>query len=335
MAGLSLSGVQKIYPGGVTAVHGADIEIEDGEFIVLVGPSGCGKSTILRMVAGLEATSAGEVRIDGEVVNGKEPGERDIAMVFQNYALYPHMSVRQNMAYGLKNVGMKKAEIAARIADASRTLQLDEYLDRKPRQLSGGQRQRVAMGRALVREPKAFLLDEPLSNLDAKLRGHMRAELKELHQRLGATFIYVTHDQVEAMSLADRIVVMNAGRIEQIGRPREIYDDPATRFVAEFIGSPQMNFLPGALLGEKAAFLGIRPEALLVGEGGEISLTGRVRLVEDLGADRFVHVALTGGDVVAVARAPGGLVAEPGTEVTLNADRAAIARFDAEGYRVD
>ncbi len=335
MAGLTLRGVKKVYAGGVTAVHGADIDIADGEFIVLVGPSGCGKSTILRMVAGLEAISSGEVSIDGQVVNHKEPGERDIAMVFQNYALYPHMSVRQNMSYGLKNVGMPKAEIAERIAEASKILQLDEYLDRKPRQLSGGQRQRVAMGRALVREPKAFLLDEPLSNLDAKLRGHMRGELKELHQRLGATFLYVTHDQVEAMSLADRIVVMNAGRIEQIGTPREIYDRPATRFVAEFIGAPQMNFIPGAALGQTAAWIGIRPEAITVGGGGEVRMTGIVKLVEDLGADRFAHVALAGHtDQIVVARAANDAVHHPGSDVALTAPAAALARFDAEGERL-
>jgi sn-glycerol 3-phosphate transport system ATP-binding protein len=335
MAGLTLKGVKKIYAGGVTAVHSADIDIADGEFIVLVGPSGCGKSTILRMVAGLEAISEGEVSIDGQVVNRKEPGERDIAMVFQNYALYPHMSVRQNMSYGLKNVGMPKAEIAERIAEASKVLQLEDYLDRKPRQLSGGQRQRVAMGRALVREPKAFLLDEPLSNLDAKLRGHMRGELKQLHQRLGATFLYVTHDQVEAMSLADRIVVMNAGRIEQIGTPREIYDRPATRFVAEFIGSPQMNFIPGAVLGQTDAWLGIRPEALTVGGNGEITMTGIVKLIEDLGADRFAHVLLNDqADQIVVARVANGVDHHVGAVATLTSSNAALARFDTEGQRI-
>ncbi|MEM7547807.1 MAG: sn-glycerol-3-phosphate ABC transporter ATP-binding protein UgpC [Pseudomonadota bacterium] len=336
MAGLTLRGVKKIYAGGVTAVHGADIDIADGEFIVLVGPSGCGKSTILRMVAGLEAISDGEVSIDGQVVNKKEPGERDIAMVFQNYALYPHMSVRQNMSYGLKNVGMSKADIADRIDEASKILQLDEYLDRKPRQLSGGQRQRVAMGRALVREPKAFLLDEPLSNLDAKLRGHMRSELKELHQRLGATFIYVTHDQVEAMSLADRIVVMNAGRIEQIGSPREIYDRPATRFVAEFIGAPQMNFIPGSVLGKAAPWVGIRPEAITVDGTGDVTMQGTVKLVEDLGADRFAHVMLGGaGEDMVVARAANNADHQPGAAATLTASASALAFFDADGRRME
>jgi sn-glycerol 3-phosphate transport system ATP-binding protein len=242
MADVTLSNVGKTYPGGVTAVTGADFAIADGEFIVLVGPSGCGKSTILRMIAGLEAITEGEVSIGGRVVNRLEPGERDIAMVFQNYALYPHMTVRKNMEYGLKNQGMPKPEIAERrIAEAARTLQIEQYLERKPRALSGGQRQRVAMGRAIVREPAVFLFDEPLSNLDAKLRTQLRAELKDLHARLGATFIFVTHDQVEAMSLADRIVIMSEGKVEQIGTPMELYRTPASRFVAEFIGAPPMN----------------------------------------------------------------------------------------------
>ena len=236
MAELTLSNVGKTYPGGVTAVTGADFVIADGEFIVLVGPSGCGKSTILRMIAGLEEITTGEVSIAGRVVNRLEPGERDIAMVFQNYALYPHMSVRRNMEYGLRNQGMRKDEITRRIAEAARMLQIEQYLDRKPRALSGGQRQRVAMGRAIVREPAVFLFDEPLSNLDAKLRTQLRAELKDLHTRLGATFVFVTHDQVEAMSLADRIVIMSDGKVEQIGTPMELYRSPASRFVAEFIG---------------------------------------------------------------------------------------------------
>ena len=256
MARLELRDVKKEYAGGVTAVRGASIDISDGEFIVLVGPSGCGKSTILRLIAGLEKITGGEVHIDGNSVNDLEPGDRDIAMVFQSYALYPHMSVFDNMAYGLRNQGMKRVDIEARIKDAAEVLQLEDFLKRKPRQLSGGQRQRVAMGRAIVREPKAFLLDEPLSNLDAKLRSHMRGEIKQLHARLGATFVYVTHDQVEAMSLADRIVVMSAGNIEQIGTPREVYDRPQSRFVAEFIGSPQMNFLPGGLIGRPEPWIG-------------------------------------------------------------------------------
>jgi sn-glycerol 3-phosphate transport system ATP-binding protein len=244
MAELTLNNVGKTYPGGVVAVKGASFDIADGEFIVLVGPSGCGKSTILRMIAGLEVITQGEVSIAGRVVNKLEPAERDIAMVFQNYALYPHMTVRRNMEYGLRNQGTPRDEIDRRIAEAARTLQIEQYLDRKPRALSGGQRQRVAMGRAIVREPAVFLFDEPLSNLDAKLRTQLRAELKDLHTRLGATFVFVTHDQVEAMSLADRIVIMSEGRIEQIGTPMDLYRNPASRFVAEFIGAPPMNVFP-------------------------------------------------------------------------------------------
>ena len=241
MAELKLRNVGKTYAGGVSAVRGASVDIADGEFIVLVGPSGCGKSTILRMIAGLETITEGEVEIAGRVVNKLEPAERDIAMVFQNYALYPHMSVRKNMEYGLKNKGTPRPEIDRRIAQAAATLQIEKFLDRKPRQLSGGQRQRVAMGRAIVREPAVFLFDEPLSNLDAKLRTQLRAELKDLHRRLGATFVFVTHDQVEAMSLADRIVIMSEGKIEQIGTPMDLYERPASRLVAEFIGAPPMN----------------------------------------------------------------------------------------------
>jgi sn-glycerol 3-phosphate transport system ATP-binding protein len=251
MAELKLDSVGKTYAGGVTAVEGASFDVADGEFIVLVGPSGCGKSTILRMIAGLEEITKGELQIGGKVVNSIEPGERDIAMVFQNYALYPHMTVRGNMAYGLKNQGMPKPEIEKRINEAARFLQLEPYLDRKPRALSGGQRQRVAMGRAIVREPSVFLFDEPLSNLDAKLRTQLRAELKDLHKRLKATFIYVTHDQIEAMSLADRIVIMSEGKIEQIGTPMELYAKPASKFVAEFIGSPPMNVLSSESVGGK------------------------------------------------------------------------------------
>jgi sn-glycerol 3-phosphate transport system ATP-binding protein len=307
MADLKLENVGKVYPGGVTAVEGANVEIADGEFIVLVGPSGCGKSTILRMIAGLETVTHGSVEIGGRVVNDLEPGERDIAMVFQNYALYPHMSVRRNMEYGLRNQGMPRAEIDTRIAQAAATLQIEKFLDRKPRQLSGGQRQRVAMGRAIVRDPAVFLFDEPLSNLDAKLRTQLRAELKDLHQRLGATFVFVTHDQVEAMSLADRIVIMSEGRIEQIGTPMELYREPASIFVAEFVGSPPMNVLPldtpaGAALAclvsqvpPAARAIGIRPEAL---RGDGDGPPARVILVEALGAETLVHVDLAGARLI-------------------------------------
>src|SRR6186713_3203466 len=246
MANVELRNVTKKY-GNLQVIHGIDMQVADGEFIVIVGPSGCGKSTLLRMVAGLEEITAGEVSIDGRVVNNLEPKDRDIAMVFQNYALYPHMSVFDNMAYGLRIRGLAKSDIAERVKRAADILELESLLARTPRQLSGGQRQRVAMGRAIVREPAVFLFDEPLSNLDAKLRVQMRFEIQKLHRRLRTTSLYVTHDQVEAMTLADRMVVMNAGRAEQIGTPMEVYENPATVFVAGFIGSPAMNFLPGRM----------------------------------------------------------------------------------------
>src|SRR5215510_12498724 len=253
MAAVTLDNVRKVYAGGVEAVKGVSLSIANGSFTVLLGPSGCGKSTLLRMIAGLETVSAGTIRIGERRVNEVEPADRDIAMVFQNYALYPHMSVYDNMAYGLRNRGVPKAEIEARVAQAARLLAIEDFLKRKPRALSGGQRQRVAMGRAIVREPQAFLFDEPLSNLDATLRVQMRVEIRRLHNRLKATSIFVTHDQVEAMTLADMVVVMNAGRVEQSGRPTEVYRLPATRFVASFIGSPAMNLVPGRIAGPGVA----------------------------------------------------------------------------------
>ncbi len=311
MATVDFIAVEKIYPGGFQAIHGIDMQINDGELIVIVGPSGCGKSTLLRMVAGLETVTGGEIHIDGTTVNNLEPADRDIAMVFQNYALYPHMSVRQNMSYGLRNRGMPKDQIDQRVAEAERILELDGLLDRRPRQLSGGQRQRVAMGRAIVREPKVFLFDEPLSNLDAKLRVQMRVEIKKLQRALGTTSIYVTHDQVEAMTLADRLVVMNGGIAEQIGTPMELYEDPQSLFVAGFIGSPAMNLLdaqvtdgnialPGGdplpLNGNAATVpnvkLGIRPEDITLGDDANagVPLTKiTVDLVEALGADTLIH----------------------------------------------
>ena len=307
MAGIHISEVSKIYTGGVKAVSSVSIDIVDGEFIVLVGPSGCGKSTLLRMVAGLEAISAGEVKIAGRVVNQIEPAERDIAMVFQNYALYPHMTVYNNLAYGLKNRGTPKAEIDARVAEAARMLEITQYLERKPRQLSGGQRQRVAMGRAIVRKPAAFLFDEPLSNLDAKLRVSMRGEIKRLQRRLGTTSIYVTHDQLEAMTLADRLVVLNGGEIEQIGAPLEVYHAPASTFVASFIGSPAMNLVKGELHGDKLAIgpamialngfaptsgavtVGVRAEDLRIARDDEEALPFRLEYTEELGAQRLIH----------------------------------------------
>ncbi|MEX0320493.1 MAG: sn-glycerol-3-phosphate ABC transporter ATP-binding protein UgpC [Ruegeria sp.] len=353
MATLNISSLGKVYPGGVTAVSDVNMDIDDGEFIVLVGPSGCGKSTILRMIAGLETITEGELQIDDRRVNELEPGDRDIAMVFQNYALYPHMSVRGNMEYGLKNEGLPKAEIAKRIAEASRTLRLEDYLDRKPRQLSGGQRQRVAMGRAIVRDPKVFLFDEPLSNLDAKLRTQLRAELKALHQRLGATFIYVTHDQVEAMSLADRIIIMNAGRVEQIGTPMDLYLRPATRFVADFIGSPAMNMFEGTV-GEdrqslvyhgaeqvhfaaelpvsagQSVIMGVRPEHLQHAAEGQGQMDLTVGFLEQLGADTVVHGTLNGGDSVLSIRLHGVQTSAPGTRLPLTFAMENVHLFDAQ-----
>ncbi|WP_378945661.1 sn-glycerol-3-phosphate import ATP-binding protein UgpC [Paracoccus sp. R86501] len=302
MASITLDSLGKVYPGGTRAVGGVNIDIADGEFIVLVGPSGCGKSTLLRMVAGLESISEGEVRIGDRVVNKVEPADRDIAMVFQNYALYPHMSVRQNLAYGLKNRKTPKAEIEKRVNQASEILQIGPFLDRKPAALSGGQRQRVAMGRAIVREPAAFLFDEPLSNLDAKLRVAMRLEIKELQKRLRTTSLYVTHDQLEAMTLADRLVVLNGGQVEQIGTPLEVYRKPASAFVASFIGSPAMNLisssaapqLPGSA---HAGQIGIRPEDLTVTPDGPITMN--VLAVEELGAQRLVH-GQTGGERITI-----------------------------------
>jgi len=341
MAELKLNNVGKTYPGGVSAVAGATFDVTDGEFIVLVGPSGCGKSTILRMIAGLEKITEGEVEIGGRVVNGLEPGDRDIAMVFQNYALYPHMSVRRNMEYGLKNQGMARTEIAQRIDEAARFLQLGDYLDRKPRQLSGGQRQRVAMGRAIVREPAVFLFDEPLSNLDAKLRNQLRAELKDLHTRLGATFIFVTHDQVEAMSLADRIVLMNGGRIEQIGTPMELYSDPQSRFVAEFIGSPPMNIFElasgaGAALATLGAapsgakLVGVRPEAVQPVTGKRPAIDARVTMVEALGAEMLVHLSLDHSADRLILRGPMDLAVAEGQAWRVAVAPGGLRFFDAE-----
>jgi sn-glycerol 3-phosphate transport system ATP-binding protein len=319
MGSIALNGVEKVYglgPKAFKAIHGVDAEIADGEFVVIVGPSGCGKSTLLRMVAGLEEITSGEVFIGGRVVNRLEPAERDIAMVFQNYALYPHMTVYDNMAYGLRNAKVPKAEIEARVQKAAGILELGGLLERKPRQLSGGQRQRVAMGRAIVRQPQVFLFDEPLSNLDAKLRAQTRLEIQKLHRELGITSLFVTHDQVEAMTLAQRMIVMNAGRIEQIGTPEEVYATPATMFVAGFIGSPPMNLLRGDA--EVSGFrvggtllplpapaprtstltLGLRPEhAQWQADPGASAQAGwplQVEVVEMLGAERLVHGRLAG-----------------------------------------
>ena len=301
MAQVLLSGVRKAF-GSTEVVHGVDVSIADGEFCVLVGPSGCGKSTLLRMIAGLEEITAGEIRIGTRVVNNVAPKERDIAMVFQNYALYPHMTVYDNMAFSLKLAGVAAPQARRRVEEAAQILGLMDYLERYPRQLSGGQRQRVAMGRAIVRKPQVFLFDEPLSNLDAKLRVAMRTEIKALHQRLKTTSVYVTHDQIEAMTMADRIVVMNAGKVEQIGSPLELYDNPANLFVAGFIGSPAMNFIPEKR-GGRDVLVGIRPEHLAISsDGANGTLSAEVIVVEPTGADTQIFCRVNGVDVTAVVR---------------------------------
>ncbi len=339
MASLSLQNVIKRYGAGKSAVpvlHGVSAEIADHEFIVIVGPSGCGKSTLLRMVAGLEEVTEGRIEIGGRVVNDLEPAERDIAMVFQNYALYPHMSVFDNMAYGLKIAKVPKEEIRTRVDKAAKILELGQLLDRKPRALSGGQRQRVAMGRAIVRQPQVFLFDEPLSNLDAKLRVQTRLEIQKLHRELGITSLFVTHDQVEAMTLAQRMMVMNAGRMEQFGTPEEVYNRPATTFVASFMGSPPMNLLknaPNADFGGKpGAILGIRPEHLQVGPTG---WAVQVETIEMLGAERLVYCRM--GDEFLIVRTDESLSSAPTIGATLyvtpRADR--LHWFDAAtGHRL-
>ena len=296
MATVTLRDVRKSY-GSLQVIHGVTVDVADGEFMVMVGPSGCGKSTLLRMVAGLETITAGEASIGGRVVNNLEPKDRDIAMVFQNYALYPHMSVRENMAYGLKIRGLPPADIEARVNRAAGILELGALLERTPRQLSGGQRQRVAMGRAIVREPSVFLFDEPLSNLDAKLRVQMRAELQALHKRLSTTSLYVTHDQIEAMTLANRMIVMNAGRAEQIGAPLDVYAKPASTFVASFIGSPPMNLIPGER-GGRAVLHGVRPEHLEPCSAADAKLTAAIDLIEPLGADTLAHGVINGARII-------------------------------------
>ena len=350
-AGVSVRSVTKFY-GSVEVLPELSVEVQPGEFIVFVGPSGCGKSTLLRMIAGLEAFQSGEIAIDGRVVNGLHPSERDIAMVFQDYALYPHMTVRRNMGFGLAMRGTAAAEVDQRVREAAVTLQIEHLLERRPRELSGGQRQRVAMGRAIVRKPKVFLFDEPLSNLDAKLRVDMRGEIKALHQRLATTSIYVTHDQVEAMTMADRIVVLNHGRIEQVGSPLALYHRPATRFVAGFLGAPAMNFLPvqvsegrvmlpgGGLLplpGARAgaAELGVRPERLRVaGERAQAHLHAAVTALEPLGADTLAMLDCAGHHLV--ARLPGDSAVRSGETLALAIDAADVSLFDpVSGQRLE
>ena len=312
MASISLRNIVKRYGHGPKAnqvIHGVNAEIHDGEFVVIVGPSGCGKSTLLRMVAGLEEISGGEIAIGSRVVNQLEPAERDIAMVFQNYALYPHMSVFDNMAYGLKIAKVPKDEIKTRVDKAAKILELGHLLERKPRELSGGQRQRVAMGRAIVRQPQVFLFDEPLSNLDAKLRGQTRIEIQKLHAELGITSLFVTHDQVEAMTLAQRMIVMNAGNVEQFGTPEEVYHQPASTFVAGFIGSPPMNLLKNAPGGQAGRILGIRPEHIDLAASGGWQF--QVETVELLGAERLLY-GKVGGEEVTVRVEEGSAYPRPG-----------------------
>ena len=344
MATVDLNDVKKTYAGNVAAVKGVSIAIPDGQLCVLVGPSGCGKSTLLRMVAGLETITGGTVAIDGKVVNAIGPAERDIAMVFQNYALYPHMKVYDNMAYGLRNRGTPKDEIDRRVRDTAKTLELSALLERRPRELSGGQRQRVAMGRAIVRNPKVFLFDEPLSNLDAKLRGQMRVEIKNLQRSLGVTSVYVTHDQLEAMTLADLLVVMNAGTVEQSGYPLDIYEKPASTFVASFIGAPPMNLLPagqGAAPANSAApgaaTIGFRPEDADVAHSGEtpagaLALDADVEAVEPVGAESFLYCAAAGSRIV--VRVSGRAVAEPGDRLRVIARAEKLHWFDTVGKRL-
>jgi sn-glycerol 3-phosphate transport system ATP-binding protein len=352
MAGVSLSRVGKTYPGGVEAVRGVSLEVPDGSFCVLVGPSGCGKSTLLRMVAGLETVTRGEVRIGGRVVNEVEPAARDIAMVFQNYALYPHMNVYDNMAYGLRNRRTPKPEIEARVREAAQILAIEPLLKRRPRELSGGQRQRVAMGRAIVRKPQVFLFDEPLSNLDAKLRVQMRVEIRRLQRSLGVTSIYVTHDQVEAMTLSDQLVVMNAGEIEQVGTPTEVYRRPATRFVATFIGSPPMNLVPGrvdgpgrvavggvelavadaaALVVGSAVEVGMRPEDLALLDPAAPGLVFRPDFVEELGATQLIHGRVDGTEIV--LQQPTGRVAADSAALRLGIASEKVHLFDPQTGR--
>jgi sn-glycerol 3-phosphate transport system ATP-binding protein len=359
MANVTLRNVRKTYPGGFEAIKGIDFEVGDGQFCVLVGPSGCGKSTLLRMVAGLETITGGEIDIGGRIVNQIEPAERDIAMVFQNYALYPHMSVYNNMAYGLRNRGMSEPEIKTRVEEAARILELAPMLERKPRQLSGGQRQRVAMGRAIVRQPKVFLFDEPLSNLDAKLRIAMRVEIRKLQRRLSTTAIYVTHDQLEAMTLADMLVVMNGGQVEQIGNPLEIYQKPATTFVASFIGAPPMNLMPlrsdelksqlaGDSRANEAGILGIRPEDFVISNEsipGSVALGLTVETIERVGAETFIYgtrehevqgVAATPGELPpgeVIVRIPGSVGPAIGARIKAVAAPDKLHLFTADGRK--
>ena len=344
MSFLELENVTKIYPNGTKAVDETSLSISEGELMVFVGPSGCGKSTLLRMIAGLEDITDGEIKLDNRVINKVDPSERDIAMVFQNYALYPHMNVFKNLSYGLKNKGESKEEIEKKVNEVAELLEIKEFLLRKPGQLSGGQRQRVAMGRAIVRNPKAFLFDEPLSNLDAKLRGQVRIEIKRLQKKMGVTSVFVTHDQVEAMTLGDRLAVINEGVIEQVGSPIEVYENPATYFVAEFIGTPQMNFVNGEIksnqfvsngfscpltsnISDQEVIFGIRPENLKVNPNGNITI--KVDLIEKLGADSIIYGYDKSNNYICY-RENGNTKIKSGEEITLEIEEGVYHLFDKE-----
>ncbi|AUH32986.1 ABC transporter ATP-binding protein [Paracoccus tegillarcae] len=329
MGSITLKNVRKAF-GDVEVIPGVDLEIHEGEFVVFVGPSGCGKSTLLRLIAGLEDVSGGQIMIDGKDVTDAGPAKRGLAMVFQSYALYPHMTVGKNIAFPLKMAKMPEAEQKKRVDHAASILNLTDYLERKPGQLSGGQRQRVAIGRAIVREPEAFLFDEPLSNLDAALRVNMRVEISELHNSLKTTMIYVTHDQVEAMTMADKIVVLRAGLVEQVGSPMELYSRPANRFVGGFIGSPNMNFLEGeAAAAHGAHSIGVRPEHWYLSKT-EGAYSGVVGVAEHLGSDTFLHIDLDSGEHV-IARAEGEFAARHGDKIWLTPQEGRIYKFAADG----
>ncbi len=349
MSFLELQNITKVYPNGTLAVNETSLNIENGEFVVFVGPSGCGKSTLLRMIAGLEDITSGEIILDANTINNVDPSERDVAMVFQNYALYPHMTVYNNMAYGLKNRGISKKEIEDKVNEVAKLLEIDQYLSRKPSMLSGGQRQRVAMGRAIVRNPKIFLFDEPLSNLDAKLRNQMRLEIKKLQRQMGVTSIFVTHDQIEAMTLGDRIVVINKGIVEQVGTPKDIYSKPNTKFVAEFIGSPQMNifnckinngiakidnhsFNLNKSLNVEDASIGIRPDDMQISDSG--SITCKANLVEYLGSDMIIYSSI--GNQEFSCKLSSKIDVKAGDEFKFDIDPSLIHVFDnSSGKRID
>lgn len=336
MSYLELKGVEKYY-GDFHAIKGINLNIQKGEFIVFVGPSGCGKSTLLRMIAGLEDINGGDLVLDGKNITDMLPSKRDLAMVFQSYALYPHMTVEENMSFALRIQKEDPAVIKEKVAKAAEKLNLTDYLKRTPKELSGGQRQRVAIGRAIVRSPKVFLFDEPLSNLDAALRGQTRVEIAHLHRELNATSIYVTHDQVEAMTLADRVVVMQAGVIEQCGTPMELYDRPANKFVAQFIGMPKMNMMPASMIeghSDSAVEVGVRPEHFTLVAAGDGQLSGRVEMVEALGNETLIHVELEGSHEMVIVRQYEQTSVRPDEKVGINYDASQLHCFDAQGQAI-